>query len=120
MATETVPCPKCDGAGYIGAFAHIANGVCFCCSGNKTIEIDRSARIAALSADTRRKADWVLKSRAISYAKLGYAKLLAIRDFCHGGWGLQDAYPTLRDHWFDVGEPFFQAAQNRRLLDSQR
>lgn len=37
MKTETVKCPKCDGTGFIGHYAHIANGVCFTCQGSGTI-----------------------------------------------------------------------------------
>ena len=111
---ETVKCPKCDGVGSIGAFSHIANGVCFCCGGNKTVVINRDELVAQLSSDTRIKAEWVLKSTESSYAGLSYGKLLKIRNFCHGGWGLQDAYPTLLAHWYETGEQAFQAAQELR------
>jgi len=112
---ETIECPKCQGAGYIGAFAHIANGVCFCCDGNGTIEINRAAMIAKLSDDTRKKAEWILSTTPDDYADMSYTRLFAVRDFCHGGWGLPEAYPTLYAHWFEVGEVFFQAAQMAKL-----
>ena len=32
-----VTCPKCNGAKTINGFSHVANGVCFLCSGNGTI-----------------------------------------------------------------------------------
>ena len=57
---EAIPCPKCNGTGYLECFSHYANGVCFCCNGNKTIEYDRAAVIAKLSDETREKAEWVL------------------------------------------------------------
>ena len=107
-----VPCPKCDGAGSIGAFGHIASGVCFCCKGNKTILVNIEALKAKLSDDTKKKAAWVLASTESSYHGLSFAKLLKIRDFCHGGDGLQHAYPALWSHWHEVGEPVFQAAQD--------
>ena len=32
---ETIPCPKCNGIGYLECFSHVANGVCFGCNGSK-------------------------------------------------------------------------------------
>lgn len=112
---ETVKCPKCDGLGYIGAFGHIADGICFCCNGHKTITVDREAQIAKLSDDTQKKAEWVLQSSEDSYTGLSYSKLLKIRNFCHSGWGIPEAYPNLQDHWFAVGKGAFQAAQSAKL-----
>lgn len=34
----TKTCPRCNGKGYIGAFAHVESGLCFCCKGNKVIK----------------------------------------------------------------------------------
>jgi hypothetical protein len=31
--TSLLPCPRCDGSGYIQAFSHIKSGRCFLCGG---------------------------------------------------------------------------------------
>ena len=111
----SVTCWKCGGKGQIEAFGHYANGVCFQCKGSGVARNNTEAEQAKLSESTRRKANWILASTEASYAGLSYGKLLKIRNFSHGGFGLQEAYPTLRDHWFAVGEPAFQAAQEDRL-----
>ena len=112
---ETVKCPNGCVNGYIGAFAHVANGVCFCCNGKGTIEIDRAKQIAKLSDYARTKADWVMRSTEEDYVNLSYAKLSAIRNFCHGGWGLQEAYPDLLNHFREVGAAAFFQAQDEKL-----
>ena len=33
----TIPCPRCDGKGFIQEFRHILNGRCFLCGGAKHI-----------------------------------------------------------------------------------
>ena len=114
MTTKTINCPKCDGKGYLAGIAY-ANGVCFCCNGQKTVTINVAKLQSKLSDDCRRKAEWIMTSTEASYAKLSYAKLKAIRDFTHGGFGLQEAYPEMRDHYFNVGEWAFQAAQEEKL-----
>jgi hypothetical protein len=40
MKKQSVTCPKCNGRGIIEAFLATANGTCFMCAGNGTIEID--------------------------------------------------------------------------------
>jgi len=115
--TKTIDCPKCDGLGVIGAFGHIASGVCFCCNGNKTITINPAELIAKVSTDSRTKAEWVLNSTPQSYAGLSFSKQTAIRDFCHGGWGLPEAYPNLLAHWFDVANESFCIAQDNKLAE---
>jgi hypothetical protein len=40
MAKHTAPCGKRFGSGKIRAFMHIADGKCFACCGNGTIEIE--------------------------------------------------------------------------------
>jgi hypothetical protein len=117
MSREVVECPKCHGAGRIEAFYHVLSGVCFCCKGQKTIVVDIEANKASLSADTRRKAEWIMSSTEDSYIGLSYERLLAIREFAHGGWGLREAYPELRSHYFAVGEWAFQAAQEEMLAN---
>jgi len=112
---QRIKCQKCDGCGYIEAFGHYAQGVCFDCGGAGTVEVDLDAIRAKLSDDNRRKAEWVIASTPASYERLGYGKLAKIRDFCHAGGSLQVAFPGLLDHWFAVGEAAFQAAQERRL-----
>ena len=112
---KIVDCPKCDGKGFIPGLSHYANGVCFCCNGAKKLQVNVSKLQAKFSDDTRKKAEWILASTESSYAKLSYEKLLKIRDFVHGGFGLQEAYPEMRNHYFEVGEPAFQAAQEIKL-----
>ena len=111
---ETVNCSKCGGKGVLSGISY-ANGVCFGCHGVGTYQVDVEALKAKVGSDTRRKADWVMASTPESYSGLGYARLLKIRDFCHGGYGLQEAYPELLSHYREVGEPAFQAAQEERL-----
>jgi hypothetical protein len=113
--TKQIDCPKCDGRGHIEGFGHVANGVCFCCKGNRTLTIDLDAQRAKLGPDRIKQAEWVMASTEESYSRMSYGKLLKIRDFCHGGWGLQYAYPAIHAHWFAVGEWAFQAAQEERL-----
>ena len=112
-----VTCPKCDGKGHIPGLSHYANGVCFCCNGAKVVSIDLEKNRRRLSDDCRRKAEWIMNSTEESYASLSYAKLLAIRDFSKGGWGLQESYPEMHDHFNTVGEPYFQAAQAQKLQE---
>ena len=109
--TKAVSCPKCSGSGYINGMGHIANGVCFACKGAKTITIGIDARKAKISDASKIRADWIMASTPASYSRLSYGKLAKIRDFAHGGNGLQDAYPTLLAHYFEAGEPAYQAAQ---------
>lgn len=111
MTVEQVKCPKCDGVGSISAFSNYANGICFCCKGNKTISVNVDKLREGVSAENRVKAEWILASTEESYKGLSFAKLSKIRNFAHAGWGLQEAYPTMLSHWFKVGESAFQAAQ---------
>lgn len=39
LVTIAVKCPRCDGRGHMSEFAHVANGRCFLCSGEKTIDL---------------------------------------------------------------------------------
>jgi hypothetical protein len=114
---KTVNCPKCDGKGYIAGLSHYANGVCFCCNGAKTVAVDVDKLQSKLSDDSRRKAEWIMASTESSYARLSFEKLTAIRNFAHGGWGLQEAYPEMLSHYREVGEAAFQAAQERKLSE---
>ena len=111
--TQTAECPRCSGNGYIQAFAHVEAGICFKCRGIGTVEIAKAQ--AKLSADTRKKAEWILNTDASVFSKLSYAKLLAIRNFAHGGWGITEAYPELLGHWRKEGESAFQAKQAEKL-----
>lgn len=36
---HNVPCPRCDGKGYINGFGHIADGRCFLCGGGRVISV---------------------------------------------------------------------------------
>jgi hypothetical protein len=114
MSKQVVECPKCLGRGYFEVFGHVANGVCFCCKGQKTISVDIEAKKLSLSETTRRKADWIMASTEDSYAGLSYERLAAIRNFAHSGFGLQDAYPEILSHYYSVGEWAFQAAQEQK------
>jgi len=115
--TTTVKCPRCDGMGYIGAFGHVANGICFCCNGEKTIEIDIAAKRAKLSADTIKKSDWIMASTPDDYKNLSFAKLSKIDSFSCGGWGLQEVYPNLRSRFIEVGRSFFIDAQEAKFAE---
>lgn len=117
MAKEQVTCPKCDGVGSLSAFGHVANGVCFCCKGKKVVTVDKQKLIDKIRPENQKKAEWILASTEASYVGLSFAKLSAIRDFAHCGWGLQEAYPDMLAHWFKVGEAAFQAAQEAHLAD---
>ena len=48
--TAYMTCPKCNGAKTINGFSHIANGVCFMCAGNGTVEASRSRDTAGNGA----------------------------------------------------------------------
>ena len=115
MTTQTIECSKCGGKGYIAGLGHYANGVCFGCNGQKKITVNLSNLQNKLDADTRKKAEWILASTEASYANLSFAKLSKIRNFAHGGWGIDKAYPEMLNHYFAVGEPAFQRAQAARL-----
>lgn len=39
LVTVAVKCPRCDGRGHMSEFAHVANGRCFLCAGEKTIDL---------------------------------------------------------------------------------
>lgn len=110
---QKVNCPKCDGKGHISGFGHIANGVCFMCNGAKEIEVDLDELRSEISEGNRIKAEWILNSTPESYEGLSFAKLNKIREFAHGGWGLQEAFPGLLEHYKRVGEDAFMAAQDR-------
>ena len=114
MTTE-VNCPKCDGKGFIDGVSHIANGVCFCCKGAKVVKVNLSKKRAKLSADTIKKAEWVMNSTSASYGKFSWAQHQSVRNFCYSGFGLNEAYPELLQHYRSVGESFFFAEQNRQL-----
>ncbi len=115
MNIETRKCSKCDGIGYIGAFSHISGGKCFACDGVGTFDVDVDALIAQVSDDSRTKAEWVLNATPESFARMDFHRISKIRDFCHGGWGLPDAFPSLLSHWFEVGEAKFQELQTVEL-----
>jgi len=77
MTTITIKCGKCDGAGRIRAFAHVAGGTCFACKGAGTFtrteaSVARAARRAAdRRAETERRvadANAAADARAARYA----------------------------------------------------
>lgn len=53
MAAATLTCPKCDGSGSIPGYAHVAQGVCFCCGGSGVV---RSTPARMRSAEQRQRA----------------------------------------------------------------
>ncbi len=116
---EIQDCPKCSGRGVIEAFAHYADGVCFCCKGAKKISVNITKLIAQVGPERRKKAEFILAATAETFETSfwTYAKLEAARTFCHGGWGLGEAYPELHAHWFATGEAAFQAAQEVKLAE---
>jgi hypothetical protein len=46
LSDKFVECPKCVGAGYLSAFKHIKNGVCFLCAGNGDLKVNASNTIS--------------------------------------------------------------------------
>lgn len=114
MKTQTGNCPKCGGSGRIQAFSHIASGDCFMCGATGVVAAGREEKKPALNEETRRAAEWVMRSTERSYVNLSYARLLRARNFCHGGYGVERVYPELRTKWFEVGELAFRAAQERK------
>jgi len=42
--TGSVTCPKCDGARYIRAFAHVVGGACFLCGATGTVDASTLSR----------------------------------------------------------------------------
>jgi len=121
MADEikVVDCPKCGGHGHIEAFAHYAKGVCFCCKGAKKIKVNVTKMIAKVGPERRKKAEYILAATAETFTTSfwTYAKLEAARTFCHGGWGLSEAFPELHAHWFATGEAAFQAAEEAKRAE---
>lgn len=115
MTRQNIDCPKCDGKGFIDGLSHYANGICFCCNGKKVVTVDTEKLKSKISDSSRRKAEWIMASTEDSYRNLSFAKLSAIRDFAHGGWGLQEAYPGMLAHYRSVGEWAFQKAQDEHL-----
>lgn len=73
------------------------------------------ALIAKLTAYQQEKADWIMQSTAASYEGLSYNRLFKIRDFAHAGGAVKMAYPDLKSHYFEVGDPAFQRAQKAKL-----
>ena len=116
MTTLTkIDCPKCSGHKRIDSFSHVANGVCFCCNGVGTVDIDLDANRAQLCDLSRELAEWVLSATDEEFARLSFSTLSKIRTFCHGGWGLGEAYPTLYSHWSENGHGIWAAKQDEQL-----
>jgi len=63
MSIETVigECPKCNGSGYINAFAHIKSGECFVCGGKGKVAGRIEATVSASAGDHGVKAAWLAK-----------------------------------------------------------
>jgi hypothetical protein len=49
-------CPRCDGKGRIDGFGHVLGGVCFECSGSRTVLAPADWRERAAAADKRARA----------------------------------------------------------------
>ncbi len=113
MATkfQMVDCPKCDGKGFIQAFGHVANGVCFCCKGAKQFKVTADDIERTMTPEQVRKCEWVMNATVDRFAKLTDSQLVKCREFCH--WHFLP-YPNLHKAWTEKGEAFFQAYQERR------
>lgn len=109
-------CSKCNGSGRIEGFNHIDGGRCFQCDGSgrhrHTAECEK--QIGQLSADVRRKADFVLNVTPETVGRMGYEKLEKMRDFCHR---CLPGYPSLKAIWDDVAESIFQKRQEKQYQE---
>lgn len=115
--TVTCDCHKCGGSGYIAAFSGIANGTCFTCNGTgkKTYRADRQPKKPVINDYCLSMINQILTGTDEQFGKMSYGELAKFRDIAHGGWGIQQAFPQLRQFWFDNFECFFQARQAERL-----
>ena len=44
LKNELTPCSRCNASGYLPHYAHICNGVCFKCKGNRYVEWNKKKR----------------------------------------------------------------------------
>jgi len=117
---QQVECPKCSGKGHIEAFGHYAQGVCFGCNGSGTLTVDLDVSKAKLSADTVKKADFIMNATEDTFEGdyWTYEKLNAIDQFTCNAYmakGFREVYPGLRAHWCENGRQAFVRAQEERL-----
>jgi len=122
--TRQENCFKCDGKGYIEAFGHYAQGVCFACKGSGTLTVNVTAARGDLPADLKTKADFLLAANENTFAGLSYARLANARNFAHTyvmNAAARDVYGlSVLNAWREFGEPHFQAAQTVRLEKSRK
>lgn len=95
---KMVNCPKCDGKGYIDGLSHVANGVCFRCSGNKTVKATAVAKAPAMSESAIAACEFIMNATADQIEALTFRQISATRNTAH--WNYPQ-YPTLRATWFD-------------------
>lgn len=46
-AKKQIECPRCDGTGYIKAYGHVADGICFKCEGTGKVNAPRPRKATA-------------------------------------------------------------------------
>lgn len=96
--SDTCPCPKCDGQGFIRAFAGIANGICFTCGGTKVVKVGRFKPAPATAPEILAKADWIINATPEQIDQLTWAQISRSRNFAHSRIAER---PTLRAIWFE-------------------
>ena len=107
--TETCPCPKCDGQGFIRAYAGIANGICFTCAGTKVVRAGRFKPRPATAPEHLARADRILNATPEQIEKMTWAQISQSRDFVHTNIPER---PTLRAVWFEKFNAHFCALQD--------
>lgn len=76
MTTQTVTCSRCNGAGNITCYAHVAEGVCFSCKGTGKRVLSGAAAVkeaARTEAKAARKAAQI--ERVDQYFSMKIAEL---------------------------------------------
>lgn len=112
--TETCPCPKCDGQGYIRAYSGIANGVCFTCAGTKVVKVGRFKPAPPMSDYARKCVEWIVNATEEQINKLTYNQLLStMKTSC---WHYPE-YPNLKAIWESKFREAFNAAQEERIAN---
>lgn len=107
---QTYECQKCSGAGFIRAFANIANGVCFSCGGvGKVSRKPAVKKIAPLNPALARDIE-TIKNADLS--AMSYGRLNDLRNTAH--WPTPHC-PDLLEIWRERGDPHFFARQEERI-----
>lgn len=112
-ASTVCECPKCGGTGYIQAFAHIQNGVCFWCEGTGRFDVHASRVEDPVASLARR---YAAEGQRLSYAdaEAVHTALFfidAVTEKIPGGWLV-----STRDPWVEEDHgPSFKVRDLRRI-----